>query len=340
MRIELPISKSIANRLLILQATHGDELMPVSDSMPDDVRIMSEAIRLLGERREAKIDLGNCGTAMRFLTAYCAQLEGQTTILDGVERMHHRPIGQLVDALREIGADIEYLGEEGFPPLRIKGCILDKHRIVTINNPLSTQYISALLLIGANVITNSTSPYIYITQEVIKQYQLSPFSYHLSVEKDWSSAAFWYEYVALHGGEITLLGLSRDSLQGDKVVADIFAHLGVRTTYTAEGVVISSSPLHPIPYTLHHDFSACPDLYPAIALTCERLGVELHATGVESLPLKESDRLRAVAEHRTDADHRMAMALLIAGYEVDDTACISKSYPNFIEHFRHINSLK
>lgn len=340
MRIELPISKSIANRLLILQAIHGDGLMTVSCDMPDDVRIMSEAIRLLGERREARIDLGNCGTAMRFLTAYCAQLEGQTTILDGVERMHHRPIGQLVDALREIGADIEYLGEEGFPPLRIKGCILDKHRIVTINNPQSTQFVSALLLIGANVQTDSTSPYIYITREVIKQYQLSPFSYHLSVEKDWSSAAFWYEYVALYGGEITLLGLSRDSLQGDKIVADIFAHLGVRTTYTAEGVVISSSPLHPTPYTLHHDFSACPDLYPAIALTCERLGVELHATGVESLPLKESDRLRAVREHRTDADHRMAMALLIAGYEVDDTACISKSYPNFIEHFRHINSLK
>ena len=336
MRIELPISKSIANRLLILQAIHGDGLMTVSCDMPDDVRIMSEAIRRLGERREARIDLGNCGTAMRFLTAYCAQLEGQTTILDGVERMHHRPIGQLVDALREIGADIEYLGEEGFPPLRIKGCTLDKRRIVTINNPQSTQYISALLLIGANVITNSTSPYIYITQEVIKQYQLSPFSYHLSVEKDWSSAAFWYEYVALHGGEITLLGLSRDSLQGDKIVADIFAHLGIYTTYTAEGVVISSSPLHPTPYTLHHDFSACPDLYPAIALTCERLGVELHATGVESLPLKESDRLRAVAEHRTDADHRMAMALLIAGYEVDDTACISKSYPQFMEQFRQL----
>ena len=334
MRIELPISKSIANRLLILQAIHGDGLMTVSCDMPDDVRIMSEAIRLLGERREARIDLGNCGTAMRFLTAYCAQLEGQTIILDGVERMHHRPIGQLVDALREIGADIEYLSEEGFPPLRIKGCTLDKRRIVTINNPQSTQFVSALLLIGANVQTDSTSPYIYITQEVIKQYQLSPFSFHLSVEKDWSSAAFWYEYVALYGGEITLPGLSRDSLQGDKVIADIFAHLGIHTTYTAEGVVIFSSPLHPTPYTLHHDFSACPDLYPAIALTCERLGVELHATGVESLPLKESDRLRAVREHRTDADHRMAMALLIAGYEVDDTACISKSYPQFMEQFR------
>ena len=315
---------------------------------------------------------------MRFLTAYCAQLEGQTIILDGVERMHHRPIGQLVDALREIGADIEYLGEEGFPPLRIKGCTLHKRRIVTINNPQSTQFVSALLLIGANVQTDSTSPYIYITQEVIKQYQLSPFSFHISVEKDWSSAAFWYEYVALHGGEITLLGLSRDSLQGDKVVADIFAHLGVQTTYTPEGVVITKNnnddsvtqqhkqlnpttlrgnqpPAAPcrsrelirakvvdivVDNTLSLDFANCPDLYPAIALTCERLGVELHATGVESLPLKESDRLRAVAEHRTDADHRMAMALLIAGYEVDDTACISKSYPNFIEHFRHINSLK
>ena len=346
MQIELPISKSIANRWLMLQAIHGDELMPVSDSMPDDVQILHNALTTLRTFKTSKtlstphIDVGNCGTAMRFLTAYCAQLEGQTTILDGIERMHHRPIGQLVDALREIGADIEYLGEEGFPPLRIKGCILDKHRIVTINNPLSTQYISALLLIGANVITNSTSPYIYITQEVIKQYQLSPFSYHLSVEKDWSSAAFWYEYVALHGGEITLPGLSRDSLQGDKVVADIFTNLGVHTTYTDEGVVISSSPLHPTPYTLYHDFLACPDLYPAVALTCERLGIELHATGVESLPLKESDRLRAVREHRTDADHRMAMALLVAGYEVDDTACISKSYPQFLEQFHRINTLK
>ena len=273
---------------------------------------------------------------MRFLTAYAAQLENRVTILDGVERMHHRPIGQLVDALREIGADIEYLGEEGFPPLRIKGCILNKHREVTITNPQSTQFISALLLIGVNVQTNSTSPYIYITQEVIKQYQLSPFSFHLTVEKDWSAAAFWYEYVALHGGEITLPGLSCDSLQGDKVVAEIFNHLGVRTTYTTEGVVISSSPLYPTPYTLHHDFVACPDLYPAVALTCERLGIELHATGVESLPLKESDRLRAVAEHRADADHRMAMALLIAGYEVDDTTCISKSYPQFLEHFHQL----
>ncbi len=339
MQIELPISKSIANRWLILQAIHGDELMPVSDSMPDDVRIMSEAIRRLGERREARIDIGNCGTAMRFLTAYCAQLEGQITILDGVERMHHRPIGQLVDALREIGADIEYIGTRGFPPLCIKGCALDKQRIVTIHNPQSTQFVSALLLIGANVQTDSTSPYITLTRSLIQHYTTL---YHstprYTIEKDWSSAAFWYEYVALHGGEIELPGLYKDSLQGDKVVADIFAYLGVHTEYNDEGIVIYSSPLHSTLYTLHQDFAPCPDLYPAVALTCERLSVTLHATGVESLPLKESDRLRAVAEHRTDADHRMAMALLIANYEVEDTVCISKSYPQFIEQFRQLQS--
>ena len=380
MRIELPISKSIANRLLILQAIHGDGLLTVSDSMPDDVRIMSEAIRLLGERREARIDLGNCGTAMRFLTAYCAQLEGQTTILDGVERMHHRPIGQLVDALRVIGADIEYLGEEGFPPLRITGKTLDKSKPITLNNPQSTQFVSALLLIGTNVQTDSTSPYITLTREMIKNKEqgtknkdklvttnqtqvtslgsllLAPYS---EIERDWSSAAFWYEYVALHGGEITLPGLSRDSLQGDKVVADIFAHLGVHTEYTAEGITITknedeeffiqqpkqlnsttlrgnqhpAAPREKANDILFYDFSACPDLYPSVALTCERLGITLNAAGVESLPLKESDRLRAVREHRTDADHRMAMALLIAGYEVDDTACISKSYPQFMEEY-------
>ena len=359
MLIELPISKSIANRLLILQAIHGDGLMPVSADLPEDVQILHRALTTLhhSTQRYTTLNLSNCGTAMRFLTAYAAQLENKVTVLDGVERMHHRPIGQLVDALREIGADIEYLGEEGFPPLRIKGCILDKDRIITLDNPQSTQFVSALLLIGANVQTDSTSPYIYITQEVIKQYQLSPFSYHLSVEKDWSSAAFWYEYVALHGGEITLPGLFRNSLQGDKVVADIFAHLGVHTEYAPEGIILS-----PIAYSeasnsphggrpiaaqaashskiLTQDFGSCPDLYPAVALTCERLGIELHATGVESLPLKESDRLRAVREHRTDHDHRMAMALLIAGYEVDDTACISKSYPQFMEHFRRINTLK
>ena len=337
-RILLPISKSIANRLLILQAMHGDELMPVSVceglDTPDDVHMLYSALHACEQQgdEELMLAVGNCGTAARFLTAFCAQRAGKVVTLQGVERMYHRPIGQLVDALCEIGAQIEYLGEEGFLPLRIKGCALDKHRIVKVENPLSTQFVSALLLIGANVQTNSTSPYIRMTRVLVEQY--NP---RYIIEKDWSSAAFWYEYVALHGGEINLPGLSRDSLQGDKVVADIFAHLGVQTQYTAEGIIISSLPLHSTPYTLHQDFKDCPDLYPAVALTCERLGITLHATGVDSLPLKESDRLRAVAEHRTDADHRMAMALLIAGYPVDDTACISKSYPHFLEQYFKLN---
>ena len=381
MQIELPISKSIANRWLILQAIHGDGLMPVSAcgvpddarivgcfDLPEDVQILHRSLTTLhhSTQRYTTLNLSNCGTAMRFLTAYAAQLENKVTILDGVERMRHRPIGQLVDALREIGADIEYLGEEGFPPLRIKGCILDKHRIVTLDNPQSTQFVSALLLIGANVQTDSTSPYITLTREIIDQYPIAhrasnsphggrPIAAQAAsaLEKDWSSAAFWYEYVALHGGEITLPGIYRNSLQGDKVVADIFFHLGVHTTYTAEGIILSpiayseasNSPLSGRPIAaqaashskiLTQDFGSCPDLYPAVALTCERLGIELHATGTESLLIKESDRLRAVREHRTDHDHRMAMALLIAGCEVDDTACISKSYPQFMEEYHKL----
>ena len=383
MNIELPISKSIANRLLILQAIHRDGLLAVSADMPDDVQVLHRALATLKTFRTSKtpstlhLNVANCGTAMRFLTAYCAQLEGQTSVLDGVERMHHRPIGQLVDALREMGAQIEYLGQEGYPPLRITGCKVDKHRIVTINNPLSTQFVSALLLIGANVQTDCTSPYITLTCEMIKNKEqgtknkdkllttdqtpvtnlgsllLAPYS---EIERDWSSAAFWYEYVALHGGEITLPGLSRDSFQGDKVVADIFAHLGVHTEYTTEGITLSPTGVADLQRSdlqgiyarsiaqrsaeeiLCQDFSACPDLYPAVALTCEKMGIRLEATGVDRLPLKESNRLLAVREHRVEADHRMAMALLVAGYAVDDIECIKKSYPEFLEQWKTITA--
>jgi 3-phosphoshikimate 1-carboxyvinyltransferase len=327
--------------------------------MPDDVKILHKALTDINRQSPSltdihHINLGNCGTAMRFLTAYCAQLEGQTTILDGVERMRHRPIGQLVDALREIGAQIEYLGEKGYPPLRIIGFALDKHKIVRIDNPLSTQFVSALLLIGANVQTNSTSPYIHITRELVTQFKIHNSKF--IIQKDWSSAAFWYEYVALYGGEIELPGLFKDSVQGDKVVADIFAHLGVHTTYTAEGITLSPTGVADLQRSdlqgiyarsiaqrsaeeiLCQDFSACPDLYPAVALTCERLGIILQATGTESLTIKESDRLRAVREHRTDHDHRMAMALLVAGYEVDDTDCIRKSYPEFLDQWNKLTT--
>ena len=342
MQIELPISKSIANRLLILQAIHGDGLMPVSVAMPDDVQILYQSLKACEQQGDKDIilNIGNCGTAARFLTAYLAQRINQVVVLDGVERMHHRPIGQLVEALREIGAQIEYLGEEGFPPLRIKGCVLDKHRIVRIDNPVSTQFVSALLLIGANVQTNSTSPYINITREIINQYshKFKVLNSKFIIEKDWSSAAFWYEHVALHDGEIHLPGLFRNSLQGDKVVAEIFSQLGVQTIYTSDGVIIQ--PIASTSKFLSWDFGLCPDLYPAVALTCEQLGITLQATGTESLTIKESDRLRAVREHRTEHDHRMAMALIVAGYPVDDTDCIRKSYPQFLEQRNAVVNLQ
>ena len=341
-RILLPISKSIANRWLMLQTIHGDELMPVSETFPDDILLLHRALIACKEQGEEEltIDIGNCGTAARFLTAYLAQRINQVVVLDGVERMHHRPIGQLVEALREIGAQIEYLGEEGFPPLRIKGCVLDKHRIVRIDNPVSTQFVSALLLIGANVQTNSISPYINITREIINQYshKFKVLNSKFIIEKDWSSAAFWYEHVALHDGEIHLPGLFRNSLQGDKVVAEIFSQLGVQTIYTSDGVIIQ--PIASTSKFLSWDFGHCPDLYPAVALTCEQLGITLQATGTESLTIKESDRLRAVREHLTEHDHRMAMALLVAGYPVDDTQCISKSYPQFIKQWQSVANLQ
>ena len=339
MLIELPISKSIANRWLMLQAIHGDGLMPVSVAMPDDVQLMRTSLATIQEKRwngEVVLDLQNCGTAMRFLTVYCAQLDGCEVVLTGVERMKHRPMGQLVEVLRQLRADITYMDEEGFAPLRIRGRQLEiPAEGVRLDHPQSSQFVSALLLIGVPVTTDSQSPYIRMTQQLIADYAPE----EIEIERDWSAAAFWYEYVALYGGEITLEGLNKDSLQGDSAVRQLFTLLGVETTYTPHAVTITRRTDHrPLPLEIGIDFSTIPDLYPAVALTCERLGVELHASGTECLRWKESDRLDAVAHHRTDGDHRMAMALLVAGYEVDDTACVSKSYPTFMSQLCKLQS--
>lgn len=333
MEIELPISKSIANRWLMLQAIHGDGLMPVSSAMPDDVRLLHGALEALQARKQGEVltlDLQNCGTAMRFLTAYCTQLSDCEVLLAGIERMQQRPIGQLVDALRGLGAEVEYAGKEGFPPLRIHGKVLDvAGKVVEMRQPKSSQFVSALMMIGAEVRTDSTSPYIEMTRRLIEEYAARAKDFE--IERDWSAAAFWYEYVALYGGEITLRGLSMDSLQGDRAAVNVFEPLGVLSTLHPPYIHLTKrTDDFILPRAIDVDFTDIPDLYPAVALTCERLGVVLHASGTACLRWKESDRLDAVAHHRTCADHRMAMALLAAGYEVDDTACVSKSYPQFI----------
>jgi len=343
MSIDLPISKSIANRILLLQAIHGDPLMEVSCDMPDDVRLIHDI--LSNRLTDSPIHLNNCGSALRFLTAYFAQLPGADVVLDGSKRLRQRPMAQEVEALRKCGAKIEYLAQEGFAPLHISGTHLQPPPSgIRINNPLSTQMVSALLMIGLPIQTNSHSPYIQMTKQIIASYYLLPNTCYL--ERDWSSAAFWYEYIALHGGEVELMGLQRDSLQGDKVVVDLFRPLGVDTLFTSTGVRITRTREANL-WPRIVNFKNCPDLYPAVKMTYLQLGKPLIAIGTSSLRLKESDRLAALSYRFTDSsihlfpshhDHRIAMALMAADLHTDDTDCISKSYPQFEDQLQMQNA--
>lgn len=217
-------------------------------------------------------------------------------------------------------------------------------RLMERNGKPTSQTHSALLMHGVEVADDS--PYVEMTRRVIATYPDVP------LEADWSAAAFWYEYIAIHGGELTLEGLKEDSLQGDKVVADIYAkYFGVQTTFTDNGAIIANRQSivnrQSSNRQLSIDFIHYPDLYPAIALTCERLGIEFIATSTERLRFKESDRLEAVQLHEVRNDHRMAMALMAADYPVsiEEQACIAKSYPTFSSQFsvfsiQHITPIK
>ncbi len=314
----------------------------------DDVLLLRDALQTLQQTNDVchTLDLHNCGTAMRFLTAYCAVQNGLDVILTGSERMQERPIGQLVEALRNAGAEIEYLNKEGFPPLHIQGKTLSRIPI-TLQHSDSSQFVSALLLVGFPVETDDTSPYIEMTRELIAQ---TTNGENITLERDWSAASYWYEYVALYGGEITLPNLSFQTLQGDSYVSEIFESLGVKTEETDTGIILSRNTLQPsthqpIELPLHIDFSSCPDLYPAVYVTCHQLGISLKARGTERLPHKESNRLKAFEQLAqaskpivlsSYADHRIAMALLVAGYQVDDFDCISKSYPQFVSQLCNV----
>ena len=299
-RITLPISKSIANRILLLQAIHRDELMPVSVNMPDDVHVLHDALARLREDKKGEpltLNLKNCGTALRFLQVH-------------LERC--------------------YPGE----PITLTG---DPRLMERIGAP-TTQTTSALIMHGIepSAVSNQQSdesPYITMTRRIAQAYP------NIQLERDWSSAAFWYEYAAIHGGELLLEGLTDKSLQGDRIVADIYAeHFGVQTTFIAEGALIVKDTNRRLNVNCQLSFINYPDLYPAIALTCERLGITLHATGTNRLAYKESNRLEAVSTHETRHDHRMAMALLVAGFPVDDTDCIAKSYPTFLQQWIALTS--
>ena len=208
-------------------------------------------------------------------------------------------------------------------------------RLMERDGKPTSQTTSARILHGENIpVEPNESPYITMSRKIAEAYP------NVSLEADWSAAAFWYEYVAIHGGELMLEGLNPDSLQGDKIVADIYSkYFGVTTTFTPTGAVVNkgASAMHQLCIL---DFSNTPDLFPPIALTCERLGIELQATGIENLRHKESDRIEAVRLREVRNDHRMAMSLMCADFPVsiEEQACIAKSYPNFVP--QHITPIK
>lgn len=313
--IQLPISKSIANRILLLQAIHGDPLMQVSTGMPDDVVVLHDALEALQEYRKSKIEnqqsplvlhLKNCGTALRFLQVHLEQ--------------------------RYPGEPIELTGDE---------------RLMERKGKPTSQLDSARILHGLDVpVQENESPYITMSRRIKELYESYPSPLRgepeRGLEADWSAAAFWYEYVAIHGGVLLLEGLKRETLQGDKMVASLYSkYFGVITSYTDEGAKIYKSSF-PLKYDkVSIDFENIPDLYPVIAFTCERLHINLEATGTSRLRFKESNRLTAVRLHEVRNDHRMAMALMCADFPVskEEQGCIGKSYPAFIKYFEQVKSL-
>ena len=380
--IQLPSSKSICNRALIINALAKGNCHPENLSDCDDTRVMIQAL----QHMPSIIDIMAAGTAMRFLTAFLAVGEG-THIITGTQRMQQRPISILVNALRALGADVEYAGNEGFPPLRIVGRKLVNSE-VTLPGNVSSQYISALLMIGPalkNGLTLHLSgeiisrPYINLTLQLMQDFgakaawtssdsiSVAPQPYTsipFTVESDWSAASYWYQIAALSPKtEIELLGLFRNSYQGDSRGAEVFSRLGITTEFTTKGVKLKKT--GKAPERLEEDFIDIPDLAQTFVVTCALMNIPFRFTGLQSLKIKETDRIAAlknelkklgyVIKEENDSvlmwngercepeetpviatyeDHRMAMAFAPAiichpTMQIADPQVVTKSYPGY-----------
>lgn len=315
-KVRLPASKSLSARALLIEAlSGGGHLENLSDC--DDTRVLRKALHA----PEEEIDIMAAGTAMRFATAYFATREGEEHIITGTERMRQRPIRPLVDALRQLGADIEYTGKEGFPPLKIRGTRLTGGNI-SIPADISSQYISALLMIGPTLKNGLTlnllgevasRPYINMTLGVMRTFgaeaewqdqqslAVKPKPYRAGItyciEPDWSAASYWYEMAALNENRYTqllLAGLKEDSLQGDACVAKWFEPLGVKTAFSAEGAVLTPCPATAGNAEWPLDFSDCPDLAQTFVVTAALKRIKFKFTGLKSLLIKETDRIAAL----------------------------------------------
>ena len=334
--VRLPASKSISNRVLTINALAGNDGLPVNVSDCDDTRVMIEWLsvrrqvggenadnQVVGNSNEPQvIDVGAAGTAMRFSTALLAVSQGEC-VITGSERMRQRPVAVLVDALNKLGADITYAGCVGFPPLRIRGNTSMEGGALSLRGDVSSQYVSALLMIGPRMKNGLTltltgdiisRPYIDMTLAVMRDFgavaewqgdnviRVEPGDYRprqFTVESDWSAASYWYEIVALSDGQpcVFLPDLYIESLQGDSAVADIFEELGVETQFLCaadDRFTVRLSKSDEVTDFFEYDLSGQPDLAQTVAVTCCMMGIPFHLTGLSTLRIKETDRLSAL----------------------------------------------
>ncbi len=320
--ISITGSKSETNRLLLLQALFPNITLN-NTSNSDDSEVMQKALDTnsqLPTSDSKLVDIHHAGTAMRFLTAYFAVNEGQEVVLTGSQRMTERPIKVLVEALQQLGAQISYEKEDGYPPIRIKGQKIANNK-VTIPANVSSQYISALLLVAPklqngielNLVGEITSvPYIKMTLALLNDLNIktsfegnvikvSPKqeveSKVMTVESDWSSASYFYSIVALSeiGTQITLSSYKQNSLQGDSSLVEIYKTLGVETVFENNSIKLKKTAVHDsFPFGEGWDGANSPDIAQTIAVTCFGLGIGCHLTGLHTLKIKETDRLEAL----------------------------------------------
>lgn len=379
--VQLPASKSMSNRALILNALSLSSYPIKNLSDCEDTQVLIDVFN----SQSNQFDIKAAGTAMRFLTAFLAGMEGEW-IIKGSKRMHERPIYPLVETLVALGAEINYLEKEGFPPLQIKGKRL-RGGEVYLSGGISSQFISALLMIAPGMenglvihIENEivSKPYIRLTLSMMEKCGVTakwdgndiivkPQVYNaveFVVEPDWTAASYWYEMVSLiPGAEVTLKGLGRNSLQGDANVTNLFSDLGVSTEYTSDGIIIRNTKKRTTKF--FHDFVDEPDLAQTFAATCCFMGKPFLFSGIQSLKIKETDRVAALINELkklgyllkendigmlewdgerclpekepaidTYDDHRMAMSLapgaIVSGsIIINDPKVVSKSYPTF-----------
>ncbi|MDB5132592.1 MAG: aroA [Mucilaginibacter sp.] len=398
--VHLTGSKSECNRALVIEAlSHGKVKVENISDAADTVTllgVLSPESGVLSQKSQEKgsglqtqdsrlINIGPAGTAMRFLTAYFT-LQDEEVVLTGSERMKQRPIGILVDALRELGAEIEYVENEGFPPIKIKGGFAQQTDKISIKGNISSQYITALLLIAVRLPLGlqlhiegdlTSRPYVEMTLEMlltagikhtwndnvisIPRQDFSSVSLH--IEPDWSAASYWYAIAALADeAELFLPGLTQYSLQGDSVITEIMANFGITSQFKNGGVYLQKE-VKPVLRKIF-DLKECPDLAQTIIVVCAALGHEATFTGLETLKIKETDRVKALQNElakigvkliekgqvykldcsekfiperlfvNTYDDHRMAMAfaplaLVIKEVEIEDANVVEKSYPAF-----------